>query len=76
MMSDKQGVNDKAKKISIGFHRLGLLLATLSFVIHFFSKFQDYGPDLYLIVTSLILAGFAYGITRFIGWVINGFIKG
>ncbi|EFO1376986.1 Uncharacterised protein [Escherichia coli] len=62
--------------ISNGFHRLGILLATLVFIFGLlFSPTDTQGFSLLDILTSLTCALLIYAVLRFVGWVVNGFIK-
>lgn len=64
------------KKIdfSTGFHRLGILLATITFIIYFFYNLFKIGPDVILLTTSLALSFLVYLTIRVCAWVCKGFV--
>lgn len=61
-----------AVQISKGFHRFGIFLGFLTFVICIVAGAREYDPSSWW-AGGAILALAAYGLSRLLGWSVNGF---
>ena len=70
-------VMDKAKRISRGFYRLGLLLWLLWFLFLAAIGFVEgtSGEIIGFAIMGLISGAIIFGLVRFIGWVVRGFLS-
>jgi hypothetical protein len=62
------------KRVSRGFHRLGILLGLTTLVIFLIIGAQQYDPISWW-VGGVLVALMVYGLSRLAGWTINGFTE-